>query len=208
MELIRDARRRGQDVTCESLTCLLELTVDSVYDQFPYILWYPLPGTANDRKAIYESIEDGTIDMINSDHSPFTKDELEDSIKPDIFNALPGGTNLEVTLPLLLDKVSEGVLSLKKVVDLFMVNPAKRFGLYPQKGTLQVGSDADIIIVDMEKEKTFVEGEHFIKTNYTQFDGRTFKGMPILTMVRGKIIMEENKIVASPGSGKVVKPII
>lgn len=204
-ELIKEAKERNQDVTCEALTCVLDLTTDAIYDQYPYILWYPLPGSEKDKEAVYNCIQDGTLDMINSDHSPFTKKELEDSVKQDIFGALPGGTNLEVTLPLLLNKVNEGILNFKQVVDLFMVNPAKRFGIYPKKGALQIGSDADLIIVDMEKEKTFKEGEHFVKTNYTQFDGCTFKGVPVITMVRGNIIMENGKIVGSPGYGRVIK---
>ena len=206
LDLIRQARKRGQDVTCEALTCALEITTEAVYDQFPYILWYPSPGSEDDKKAVYQGIEDGTIDMINSDHSPFTKEELERSIDPDIFNALPGGTNLEVTLPLLLHKVNEGILTMKQAVDLFMTNPAKRFSIYPQKGVIQVGSDADLVIVDMDKEKTFEEGKHHIRTNYTQFDGMTLKGNPVMTMVRGNIIMNEDMIVALPGVGEIVKP--
>lgn len=207
LALIKDAKRRGQDVTCEVLTCNLELDRSAIYDQYPYILWYPLPGTKEDKAAIYDGIHDGTVDMVNSDHSPFTKAEMEESIKESIFNALPGGTNLEVTLPLLLDRVNKGVFTLNQVVELLMEKPAKRFGLYPKKGVIQRGSDADLVIIDMNKEKNFVEGEHYIKTNYTQIDGKTLKGMPVMTLVRGKTIMKDGEIIGNAGDGKLVRPL-
>lgn len=206
LALIRDAKQRGQDVTCEVLTCNLSLDRQAIYDQYPYILWYPLPGRPEDRQAIFTGIHDGTVDMVNSDHSPFTKQEMEQSIEKTIFEALPGGTNLEVTLPLLLDKVNAGELTMKELIELFMIQPAKRFSLYPKKGIIREGSDADLVMVSMNKQKTFVEGEHFIKTNYTQFDGMTLKGAPVMTMLRGQVIMKDGCILGQPGDGQLIKP--
>ncbi|MCH4886402.1 hypothetical protein EZV73_02425 [Acidaminobacter sp. JC074] len=206
LELIYDAKRRNQDVTCEVLTLNLEKTNKAIKEQYPYIMWYPLPGSDEDKNAIYNGIDNGTVDMVNSDHSPFTKTELEESVKESIYNALPGGTNLEVTLPLLLHKVNEGILTLSQVHELFMVNPAKRFNLYPQKGVIMEGSDADLVLIDMNKEKTFVEGDHHIRCNYTQIDGMTLKGNPVMTLLRGQVIMQDGQITGKVGYGQVVKP--
>jgi dihydroorotase-like cyclic amidohydrolase len=91
-------------------------------------------------------------------------------------------------------------------VSLLCENPARIFGIYPQKGVIQVGSDADVVIVDMAKESVIKAKELHSKHKHTPYDGLKVKGVPVLTMVRGEVIVENGKVIGKPGYGKFVTP--
>jgi dihydropyrimidinase len=101
--------------------------------------------------------------------------------------------------------VNEGRISLNRMVDLLATQPAKLFGLYPRKGTLQPGADADIVIFDPAKEHTLSAASHHSRADYNLYDGTTVKGAVDLTMVRGNVIVENGELVAEPGVGQFVK---
>jgi dihydroorotase-like cyclic amidohydrolase len=113
---------------------------------------------------------------------------------------MPG---VETLLPVMLDKgVNAGRLSLERLVQVCCENPAKIFGLYPTKGAIRLGSDADMVIVDLErKEKLDLKKMHDVYS-YCAYDGWEVKGWPVLTMVRGEVVMEEGKILGESGYGK------
>ncbi|NQU08241.1 MAG: amidohydrolase family protein, partial [Candidatus Abyssubacteria bacterium] len=159
----------------------------------------PLRGK-EDVEQLWKEIEEGTFDCIGSDHCPLSPEE-----KGDLWTAKPGMPGVETMLPVLLDKgVATGRISLEQLVKLCCENPARIFGLYPRKGTLQVGSDADVVIVDPEKEQTIdVEKMHDVYS-YCAYDGWKVKGWPVLTMVRGRVVAENGSITGESGYGKFI----
>ena len=107
-------------------------------------------------------------------------------------------------LPLLLTAVSEGKPELSWLVEAASVNPAKRLGLYPEKGCIKVGSDADLVIIDLKKEKIIRGDESLAKTHWTPYEGWKTIGAPITTIVRGTPVYHEGMIVAEPGLGRFI----
>jgi len=109
----------------------------------------------------------------------------------------------------MLDQVNKGRLSIQKLVELMCENPARRFGVYPKKGTIQVGSDADIVLVDMKTEKKITWEQMFTKGKATArlYEDREVQGLPVMTMVRGKIIMKKHEMSEDIfGWGRFVRP--
>jgi dihydroorotase/allantoinase len=154
---------------------------------------------------LWDGIKNGGVDTIGSDHSPHTPEEkMVDNRFEDIWGAMAGFVGVETSVPLMLTKVNEGKLTLERYVELASVNMAKLIGLYPQKGSLEVGADADITIVDLNKEGTIESSKLHSKTKVSPFDGWKVKGQATHTIVNGKIIYEDGKIVGKPGDGKFV----
>lgn len=134
------------------------------------------------------------IDTIGTDHAPHT---IEDKEK-DVWNASPGIPNLETCLPLLLNEVNKGTLNFDIIKEKLCTNPAKIFNLN-QKGEISPGKDADIVLIDMNKEIVVDTDNFYTKGKYTPFEGMTLKGSPILTLLRGNIIMEDNIVYENKG---------
>ena len=105
---------------------------------------------------------------------------------------------------MLSEGVNKGRISLEKLVEVCCYNPAKIYGLTPRKGVIRVGSDADLVIVDLNKEVQVGETPTYSDTDFTVYAGWRMKGGPVLTMVRGNVVMEEGKIVAQPGIGRYI----
>jgi dihydroorotase-like cyclic amidohydrolase len=120
----------------------------------------------------------------------------------DNFSAPLGVIGIQEFLPLMLNEVNKGSLSLEKLVELTSENPAKIFGIYPRKGTIQVGSDADFTIVDMNQEMTLSCEKSFSKSGWTAFDNVKVKGVPTHTIVRGQVVFENGEIKGHPGFGR------
>jgi dihydroorotase-like cyclic amidohydrolase len=115
-----------------------------------------------------------------------------------------GLMGIQEFLPMMLTNVNKGHISLNDLVRVTSENPAKIFGFYPMKGAIQVGSDADLTIVDMEKKQKFTKDMVQSKSGWTLFDGDTFTGWPIQTIVRGKTVMKDGEITGKPGQGKFI----
>lgn len=195
--LIHEARAAGIDVIAETCPQYLTLTRDE--DIIMRKVNPPLRGKEDNAK-LWEGIASGDIMSIGSDHASCAKKH-----KKEFWNAIVGMAGVETLLPIML---SEGVnkerISLQKLVEVCSVNPAKIFGLYPRKGTVQVGSDADLTIVDLEKEADIkIENLHYI-SDFTPYEGWKLKGWPVLTMVRGNVVMEQGKVIGEEGFGKFV----
>ena len=107
---------------------------------------------------------------------------------------------------LLLRDVNNGLIKLERVIELCCENPAKVFGFYPRKGAIRVGSDADFAIVDMDKKKTVIGSEIQAKCKWSPFDGWELHGLPVMTIVRGEVVMKDQQIVGKPGYGKFIAP--
>ena len=125
----------------------------------------------------------------------------------DDFSKIPnGGPGLENRLHMLHEfGVRAGRISLNRMVELLATNPAKLFGLYPRKGTIAVGSDADIVIFDPEKRHTISAATHHSKADYNIFEGTEVTGSPELVLLRGHLLVENDELIAEPGVGQFVK---
>lgn len=181
VRLVRNAKRRGVNVTAETCPHYFSLTEDAVKDYDTNAKMNPPLRTERDIEAIKEGLRDGTIDVIATDHAPHHRDE-----KLKEFDLAPFGiSGLETALSLSLRLVGEGTLTMGQLVEKTANNPARILNI--GKGTLKSGSDADVVVVDRNKEFT-VEAERFIsKGKNTPFNGWVLKGMPVLTMCKGKV---------------------
>ncbi|MHB1868999.1 MAG: amidohydrolase family protein, partial [Nitrososphaerales archaeon] len=151
---------------------------------------------------------DGTVDIIATDHAPHTKEELELGRK-DFFASPKGTPVLQDYLRLFLDAINREKLTLDTFVKLASENPAMRAQIYPKKGAIEVGSDADLVLLDMKKECTISEEKVYSKCGWTPWNGLKVKGSQEIVFLRGKVITKEyDKVVGAPGQGEFVKPIL
>ncbi len=184
VELIRDAKRRGVNVTAEATPHHLLLTDRMVGYDTDFKMNPPLR-TEEDVEALREALKDGTIDCVATDHAPHSS--IEKDVEFDM--AKDGVVGLETAFGVLMRLVHEGVLTLKELVRLLSTEPAKLMGL--QAGSLSVGSPADVVVIDTEKEWT-VEPETFRSlSRNTPFKGWTLKGRVVRTFVDGRVVYEE-----------------
>lgn len=138
---------------------------------------------------------------MGSDHCSTTKEMIKD-----LWTAPPGMPGLETMLPIMLSEgVNKGKISLEKLVEVLCCNNARVFGLYPKKGAIEVGSDADIVILDMAKKVKFSASQlHYKISDYTPFEGWDITGWPTLTMVRGQVVFQDGQLTAKPGWGRYI----
>jgi dihydroorotase len=207
LQAIRRAKLAGQAVTCAVDPKYYHLTDLDLTEQGARAI----PGGSVTRNAermaeIWRSLEDGTLDMIDSDHAPHTIADLK-QFEDDPWTGPFGSPQYEYILSLVLSDVAEGRFSLDQAVKLLSENPARLIGRFPQKGTLQVGSDADIVVVDLDREVVPSDEETFTKVRWTPYRGRHLKGAPVLTIRRGEIIARDRKILARPGSGRYLEGV-
>jgi len=163
----------------------------------------PLRGK-EDNKALWEALRDKYISVIDTDHCSYTTEQkFLSSNCLDILAGIPGS---ETLLPLVYSYgVGRGYFNVKNMVNLLSTNPAKIFGLYPEKGSLEVGTDADLVIFDPKKEIIISNSQQHTAAGYTPFDGFKVKGYPTTTILRGRIIVNDNRFYGERGGGKFLK---
>jgi len=200
------AKKRRRKVTGETSANYLLLNSEVMKKVGPFAKIDPPLRSPQDQEALWEALNGGVIDVIASDHAPYPKEDKEKGWQ-NIYDAPSGGTGVETTLPLMLDCVNRGLITLERLVETFAVNPAKIMGLYPRKGVLAPGADADIIIVDPMRQFVIKGEELHSKQKITALEGYGGKGRPLTTIVRGKVIMEGGEVVGKPGFGEYLKPL-
>jgi dihydroorotase len=205
VDLIRKAKYDGLDVTAEVNAFGLFLgDWDEVAAQGPYALGRCLKPEW--RESLWAGIADGTIDVLGTDHAPHTIEEKE----PGWENmwATPTGTpQLQHYLMKLFEAVRRQQITLDDVVRIGSYNPAQRFDLYPRKGTIEVGTDADLVVVDLEAEHTVTRDEVLSKCGYSPYEGQTLRGVPVVTTVRGTVVARDGAVTVQPGHGRFVGPV-
>ncbi|HMK83291.1 MAG TPA: allantoinase AllB [Candidatus Bathyarchaeia archaeon] len=200
---VREAKQEGQPITVETEPHYLLLDSKDYAKIGSLMKVNPSVKTDVDRASLWNAINDGTIDMIASDHAPQT---LEEKTKPVIFDCMSGFPGLETSVPLMLTQIKKGLVSLTRYVQLTSENPAKAWSVYPQKGCIAVDSDADFTIVDL-KMKGKVEPAKFLsKSKWSPFENFEFEGSPVYTIVRGNVVMEHGNV-DSKVKGKMIRPI-
>lgn len=202
VKLIRQAQDEGYPITAETCPHFLFLTNDDYAKIGPQMKVYPLIKFKADQQALWRGIADGTISLVCSDHAPHTEEEKNG----DLWSIPAGMCGVETLAPLMINAVSEGKITMEKLVKLLAEEPAKLFGVYPQKGSLQPGTDADITIVDLNKTFTIKRENLHSKGKVTAFDSFNIKGIPVYTIVRGQVVMKDRDILGDP-TGQIIKPL-
>lgn len=202
IEMITEARARGVDVTCETNHWTVFLgTKEEIERQGSYVLSYWVP--PHHQAAVWEALQSGAIDMLASDHAPHTREEKEVGWT-DAWAAHTGTPGIQEQLPLMLDAVSKGELTFERLVELVSTAPARAFGL-AGKGSLAPGTDADITLVDLHETWTITNDGVLSKIGWTPYDGRQVTGAVMQTIVRGRDVWRDGKVVGEPGWGKFVE---
>ena len=204
--MIKAAQARGyHNVTAETCPHYLLLTKERLAEIGPYGKVNPPLRSKEEQERLWEYLLDGTITTIGSDHGPHLTEHKERGWK-DIFAAPAGSAAVETMLPAMLTAVNQGKLGLQLLTKLMSENVAKLYGIYPRKGAIQVGSDADLTIVDMAKEMTVDRHKAYTKDKESSrmFDGYHMVGLPVATVVRGTVIMRDGVVIGTPGYGQFV----
>jgi dihydroorotase len=204
VEIIRDAKAAGKNVFTD---CEFSQAIPAPRGKNPGILKGQYVATEEDVKATWEGLLDGTIDFVDSDHAPHTREEIEIGLEDPRKMALGYGS-IEHYFPLLLNEASKGRISIEHLIKICSSNIAKLLNIYPRKGALQIGSDGDVTIVDPKKIITITEENLYTKIGWTPYEGCEVKGVPIYTIVRGEIVMEHGDVIGKPGYGQFIRPEI
>ncbi len=186
----------GYDVTGETCTHYLTLTTEECDDRMKV---NPPVRSEADQETLWKRLEDGTISCIGTDHCANTTDEkLGETIR----ESKLGFPSSATMLPLILSEgVNEGRLSLERAVEVTSTNTAKAWNLYPKKGAIRVGSDADLVVVDLDETKTVTPELLQSVADYSIYEGRDVTGWPTQTIVGGEVAYEDGEVIAEPGSG-------
>ncbi|MGE5302611.1 MAG: dihydroorotase [Alphaproteobacteria bacterium] len=204
LRLLRQAKLKMQRVTVEVDPKYFHLGIDDLNEKGPQICPAGFIPQDKERMAeIWHSIHDGTIDSFGSDHAPHTNEEVEKQ-RIDAWSAAMGSPQYDHYLSVFLNDVHQGKLTLPNLVRCLSENPAKILGIFPRKGAILPGSDADLVVVDFEKERTLNNDELYTKVKWSPYAGWRVKGAPVLTTVRGKIVAEKGKVVGERGHGKYI----
>ena len=201
--LAHEYRLKRAPVTVE--TCPHYLAKDfTAYEEFgSRVRMNPPLRSRQTVEALWKCLNAGMIDIVATDHSPHN---IEEKAVADVFSASPGVPGMETLVPVMLDFVSQGRLSLHDIVRLMSYNPSRIFGLYPRKGSIVVGADADFTIVDPNLRKKVRRETMHTKARESAllFDGQELAGWPVMTVVRGNVVMRDGEVTGSRGYGKWV----
>lgn len=209
-EEVARAQGRGRPVTAETCPHYLVLTagdLDRPGFEGAKFVFGPPARTAEDQEALWRHIRAGVIDVISSDHSPFRFDDpagkkVAGDAAP--FHKIPNGIpGLAARLPVTFTEgVAKGRIDASAFVRLVATNPAKRFGLYPRKGTIAIGSDADLVVFDPNKRVKITNALMHHASDYTPFEGYECLGYPVATYLRGQLVFDGTRVTGAPGQGR------
>jgi dihydropyrimidinase len=208
VEPIALAREKGWDVWGE--TCTQYFFIDYPYLERPNFegakyVYTPPPRDKANQDVLWNAVRTDILSAISTDHCAFLWDGQK-TLGKDDFSKIPnGGPGLEDRLKMIHEfGVRAGRLSLNRMVELLSTAPAKLFGLYPRKGTIAVGSDADVVVFDPEKRVRISAETHHSKIDYNLFEGTEVTGTPEIVLLRGEVLVEGDELVAQPGIGQFV----
>ena len=207
LNAVRRAGLRHQRVFVE--TCPQYLTVDaSVYDNgFESAKWVMSPPIREkkDQAALWSGLQQGLVNVVGTDHCPFSWEQKQ--MGRDNFAKIPNGhPAIEHRMEIMFSEgVNKGRISLQKFVEVTATNPAKIFGMYPQKGTLAVGSDADILILNPHTQHTISKDTHHMNVDYSSYEGWKLTGKTETVLLRGQIAIQNEKCHLEPGNGRFIR---
>ena len=204
VEAIAKAKAEGVDYISETCPPYLTLTKDSPVGNMGKVN----PPLKNQKSIdrLWKGLKEGTVSCLGTDSCPHVAKEMKQGT---IWEAYPGYTCMESYLPIMLSEgVNKGRITLERLVECACRNNAKAFGVFPKKGTISVGSDADLVIVDLDKKVRLSAETHHECCDFSIYEGWEVKGYPVLTMVHGAVVMEDGKVVGKPGIGRYIPRFI
>lgn len=195
---IRQAQAEGLPVFAETCPQYLSLTQAIIEERGALAKIGPPIRSQADQDALWQALREGTLQVVASDHAPKSKDPNGDFLTQGF-----GSPQIETLLPVTYDQgINHGKISLVRLAQVLCENPARIFGLYPRKGTLAVGADADLVIFDPNREFTIKAENQHSKVGYTLFEGRKVLGWPELSFQRGQPVLQNGEVVRQPGCGE------
>ena len=202
-ERIATARRAGARVTAETCPHYLYLCADDYAQLGNAMKIFPPIRSAEHRDGLWQGLRDGTLLTLGSDHAPHTVEEKS----ADLWRAPAGAAVIQATVPLMLDAVNRGRITVESLAALLSENPARLLGLYGQKGVIAPGADADLTIVDLQRRYTFDREALLSKSKILPYHGWEVQGMAVGAFVRGQQVMEEGRLVEGEvARGRLVTP--
>jgi dihydroorotase/allantoinase len=203
VKLINQARENGLDVYVETCPHNLYLTTEDFQKQGAWVSFAPPVRDPQSAATLEKQLNAGLIYTMGSDHGPVEK-SLKEIGSTDIWKALFSVPDAETFVTLMLDAVAAGRLSLERLSAVQSENPARLYGLFPQKGIIQVGSDADFTVVDLRKKSTLHAANMHTACGWIPYEGRKITGKVTYTILRGQVVMQHGKILGNPGTGRFV----
>lgn len=212
MEQIRWAQQKGLNIhaeTCPQYLFLSEDDFDRPGWEGAKFICSPPPRETENQSKLWLALQNNIFDVVHSDHCPYNYEgeagkmyHAHEGGHPHFCHVAPGVPGIEVRLPLFFDEaVSKGRLDINRFVALTSTNAAKLYGLYPQKGTIAIGSDADFALWDAEREVEIKHENLHDGCDYSPYEGRMVKGWPIRTILRGRTIWQDGELLGEPGFG-------
>lgn len=201
LELVARERKAGADARIESCPQYLSLLEDEILKEGAFRKFTPPARArgASDLDAMWRALSEGAIDYVSSDHAPSTAAQKRSGSIWDVHFGLPG---IDTTLSVLLDGARAGRVGYERVVEAYSEAPARTYGLFPAKGSLAPGADADIVLVDQNERWTVRDEDIVSRAGWSPFSGRTLVGRAVRTYLRGLLVADEGRVVAEPGTGR------
>jgi dihydroorotase len=204
-QLIQQAKERGLKITGETCPHYLAFTQEDIKEKGPFLQVTPSIKFSADQKILWDNLADGSLDIVVSDHYAPTREEKEKGWD-NIWLVEGGIPGIETRVPYLLHTgVLQKKFTLNRLADMVATRPAKIFGLYPQKGAIRVGADADVVIWDLEKEYVVDPASWGHRADWTPFEGMKWKGVPVLTILRGKVVVRDGCYLGQSGYGRFIR---
>src|SRR5271168_1672285 len=209
LEKVREARDRGVPAYAETCPQYLYLSLEQMeapgFEGAKYVFTPPLREKWHQEK-LWQGLAKDDLQVVSTDHCPFCMKEQKELGKDDFTKIPNGGPGIEQRVSLVYSgAVHGGKFSASRCVQLVSTAPAKLFGLYPRKGTVAVGSDADLIVFDADEEQTISVKTHHMRVDYSMFEGTRVKGVTKTVLSRGRVIVENGKFVGKVGAGEFLK---
>jgi dihydroorotase-like cyclic amidohydrolase len=203
VELIGRERRRGARVWVESCPQYFYLKEDEVLEHGPLRKFTPPARLRSDADAVemWRLLQAGEITHISTDHAPSTREQKRAG---DIWTCPFGLPGVETTLAMLLHAAHHDRITLERVVEVVCERPARLYGLYPRKGTLAPGADADVTLVDPARARVLADAEILSKAGWTPYAGMEITGAPVMTFSRGRLVARDGRPQGEPGWGRWV----
>jgi dihydropyrimidinase len=209
LEKVREARDRGLPTYAETCPQYLYLSLENMdapgFEGAKYVFTPPLREKWHQEK-LWQGLAKDDLQVVSTDHCPFCYKEQKELGKDDFTKIPNGGPGIEHRLSLVYSGGVHGKrFSPNRFVQLVSTAPAKLFGLYPRKGTVAIGSDADLVVFDPDEEQIISAKTHHMRVDYSMFEGIRVKGVPKIVLSRGRTIIENGKFVGKPGAGEFLK---
>lgn len=201
--IVQDARKEGFPIWVETCPHYLLITKEDM-DRDIRFKWNPPSRSRVLVDQLWEAVRRGWVQTIGSDHAPLDKSGT------DIWSMAPGAPGVETMLTTMMtEAVWHRGLSAGQVVELLCANPAKIYGLYPRKGCIAVGADADLVLLNWNTERRIDAGKlQILGTRWSPFDGRVIRVYPTATILRGRVVMQDDEILAQPGDGEFIPAFV